>query len=336
LQVPIKLGEGMKLIRFALIVILVLCTAPAFAGDAVSSLNGKMDFSYGDMDSNRGRSLTGSINIPLAKYWGLQANGLYTHVSQRSFYGTGLQLFWRNSDKGLIGVGVAGVHNSDIDSYIGGMVGEYYLGNFTLGVKAGVANIDYAIGPVPFIETDETDPYVGASIGFYPIENLLLEASYSYSFDNNLYACKIEYQTPIQGFSVFVDLSTGDQDYDQSLLGIRYYFGKGKSLIKRHREDDLQNNVTHVINNIGTYGAEYKKEAKAYNEKARAYNESIELTAPESTGLTPVYDSDSWGGTELSWSYSEMAIYDSDDWGFTATASNAEYSIGTDDSAEAY
>nr|WP_319393749.1 hypothetical protein [uncultured Desulfobacter sp.] len=288
----------MKLIRFALIVILVFYNAPGLAGDAVSTLNGKMAFSYGDMDSNRGRSLTGSINIPLAKNLGLQADGLYSHVSKRDFYGTGLQLFWRDSDKGLIGVEVAGVHNSDIDSYIGGMMCEYYLGAFTLGVNAGFARIDYAIGPVPFIETDETDPYVGASIGFYPIDNLLLEASYSYSFDNNLYACKIEYQTPIKGFSVFADLATGDQDYDQSLLGIRYYFGKEKSLIRRHREDDPPNIVTNVINNIGTYGAEYNKEAKAYNKKAKAYNDSLVITAPDFDYIPspmPVYGAEDWG-----------------------------------------
>lgn len=305
----------MKVVKFALIVVLVLFNSPAFAGDAVSSVNGKMAFSYGDMDSNRGKSLTGSINVPLAKNIGLQADGLYTHVSKRDFYGTGIQLFWRDSDKGLIGAGVAGIHNSDMDSYTGGFMGECYMGAFTLGLNAGFAKIDYAIGPVPFIETDETDPYVGASIGYYPIDNLMLEVSYSYSFDNHLYQCLIEYQTPVKGFSIFVDLATGDQDYDQSLLGIRYYFGKEKSLIRRHREDDPQNIVTNVINNIGTYGAEYNNKAKAYNEKAKAYNDSLVITAPDSDAYTPAYDSGSWGcSMDLS-----MPVYDSEDWGFTMT-----------------
>jgi hypothetical protein len=265
----------LNLIKLVCTLALLLYSGSALAGDAVSELNGKAAFSYGDMDSNSGKNLTGSISAPLGKNFGLQVDGLYTHVSERDFYGAGAQVFWRDSEKGLLGVSLAGIDESTMYSLSGGLMGEYYLNMFTFGLNAGYAKIKYDT-PVPFIETDETKPYAGGSIGFYPIDNLLFEFAYNYVFENHLYQCNIEYQTPVSGLSVFADLATGDQDYDQALFGIRYYFGKQKTLKKRHREDDPQNAVNSVLSNIGTYGAEYNASAKEYNIRAKAYNESLQ------------------------------------------------------------
>ena len=40
---------------------------------------------------------------------------------------------------------------------------------------------------------------------------------------------------------MFANASTGDNDYNHAIGGIRYYFGKQKSLIERHRKDDPPN-----------------------------------------------------------------------------------------------
>lgn len=150
----------------------------ALAGDAVSELNSKLAFSFGDMDSNSGKNVTGSISAPLSKNFGLQLDGLYTHVSKRDFYGAGAQIFWRDSEKGLLGASFAGITEEDMHSLTGGLIGEYYLRIFTFGLNAGYAKIKYDT-PVPFIATDKTEPYVGGSLGFYPIDNLFIDFAYS-------------------------------------------------------------------------------------------------------------------------------------------------------------
>lgn len=268
------IGVILNLIKLICALTLLLFGSPVLAGDAVSELNGKMAFSSGDLDSNRGQNITGSISTPLSKNFGLQVDGLYTHVSKRDFYGAGAQIFWRDSEKGLLGVSFAGINENNMYSITGGLIGEYYLNMFTFSLNAGYSKIKYDF-PVPFIETNETKPYAGGSIGFYPIDNLLFEFAYSYAFENYLYQCNIEYQTPLRGLSLFTDLAKGDQDYDQVLFGIRYYFGKQKTLKQRHREDDPQNAVNSVLANIGTYGADYNSSAKEYNDRAKAHNESL-------------------------------------------------------------
>lgn len=112
----------------------------------------------------------------------------------------------------------------------------------------------------------------------------------------------IEYQTPVSGLCVFADFAKGSQDYAHSLFGVRYYFGKRKDLKLRHREDDPQNIMTSVINNIGTYGAEYNKKAKQYNKNAKEYNEALradpDMTFEMFNTLSlPIYDDSSYGFT---------------------------------------
>jgi hypothetical protein len=233
-----------------------------YAGDAVSELNGKAGISAGNMDGDAGRNLSGSVAVPLGTNFGFQADGFYTDVSDRDFYGIGAHLFWRDSEKGLLGLTAGGIRENNIlDSWAGGFEGEYYLNDFTIFAQAGMMNINYAVGPLPFIETDETGCYATAGAGFYPIDNLYLSCSYTHALDNGLVQEEIEWQTPMDGLSLFANLAQGENDYDHALAGIRYYFGKQKSLKLRHREDDPPNILSSMMDHIGTYGAEFNQQA---------------------------------------------------------------------------
>ena len=92
----------------------------------------------------------------------------------------------------------------------------------------------------------------------------MIQAAYSRMFENNLGELLLEYQTPINGLSCFAELAKGDNGYDHALFGLRYYFGKNKSLIKRHREDDPPNLLRRVLYSIGTYGAEFNRVGEKY------------------------------------------------------------------------
>jgi hypothetical protein len=252
--------------KTATVLLSMAVTGVCFAGDAVSGINGDAGVSVGSMNGDAGKNLTGSFSVPLGTNFGFQADTLYTDVSQRDFYGLGAHLFWRDSEKGLLGLTAGGIRENDtLDSWAGGAEGEYYLRKFTFGAQGGIANIDYKGGPLPFIETDETDYYASTKVGFYPIDNLCLSLSYTRVFDNGLVQAQAEYQTPLDGVSLFTDLAQGDNDYDHALVGLRYYFGKQKSLILRHRQDDPPNVLNSILYNIGTYGAEVNRKGEEYD-----------------------------------------------------------------------
>ncbi len=243
-----------------------------YAGGAVSGLNGKAAVSSGSLDGNSGNIFEGSFAVPLGTNFGFQADAFYMDVSNRDFYGAGAHLFWRDSEKGLLGITVAGIRENEVlDSWAGGFEGEYYLNHFTLFAQGGMMNVDYATGPLPFIETDETGCYAVVGAGFYPVDNLYLSCSYTHALDNGLFQGEIEWQTPMDGLSLFARLARGDNNYDHALAGIRYYFGKQKSLKLRHREDDPPNILNSTMNHIGTYGTEFKREAEKF-EKANGFS----------------------------------------------------------------
>lgn len=231
----------------------------------VSKLTGKFDFSTGEMNSHWGDNLSASLSLPVSKRIGLQADGLFTHVGNRDFEGGGLHAFWRDPEKGMLGVAVGGIGSDVLYALQGGVEAEYYLNRFTFGVNVGADTIQYNQS-APFIDTHPTDVFATTSLGYYPMDNVLIQAAYSRMFDNNLGELLLEYQTPVNGLSCFGELAKGDNGYDHALFGLRYYFGVNKSLIRRHREDDPPNLLRRILYTIGTYGAEFNRKANTYCE----------------------------------------------------------------------
>ena len=249
--------------KWAILALLPLWPSMSRAGNAVEDLNGKVDFSAGTMNAHWGENLAASLALPVSPHLGLQADGLFTHVGQQNFDGGGLHFFWRDSEKGLLGLTAAGLDGNALYGIQCGVEAEYYLKRFTLGGNLGFASIQYD-SPAPFINTRPTDVYATASLSYYPVDNLMLQGAYSRFFDGNLGELSLEYQTPVRGLSCFAEIAKGENGYDQALFGLRYYFGKDKSLIRRHREDDPTNLLNRMLTSIGTYGAKYNRAMHAY------------------------------------------------------------------------
>ncbi len=249
--------------KVSLLIVLLMSTGLVQANEAVSDLNGKLSYSTGSMESDEGHNVAGSFSGPALENWGFQADGLYANVSDRDFSGAGAHLFRRDPDLGLLGLTGGFVRTSVVDSGWAGLEAERYMGKLTLTLGAGVATIDYD-DSAPFIDASVTDFYASMGLRYYLWDDLMLSSSYSHIFDNGLVQAELEYQTSIDGLALFAELAAGEHDYDHALLGLRFYFGKAKSLKGRHRRDDPPNIASQIFRGIGTYGAEYNQRGRAH------------------------------------------------------------------------
>lgn len=215
------------------------------------------------MNSAFGNNFDGSIAIPVFHQFGFQADGLYSKISNLSFYSGAGHFFWRDPQIGLLGITGGYLDRLGVDTYQVGVEGEYYWRRFTFGAFGGVGSISYKF-PTPFINTNPIQPVGRISAGVYPIDNLLLSASYATEFHDNLVQGELEYQTPIRGLALTAEAAYGSHGYDHLLFGIRYYFGRDKSLIDRHRHDDPPGLVQQMLYGLGLYGAEYNRKENQY------------------------------------------------------------------------
>ena len=233
-------------------------TAPA-----VSELNGKLDYAGGLMNSYEGHNFDGSIALPVTHQFGFQADALYSRISDQDFYGAAGHFFWRDPAIGLVGLTGGYLYRDGVDTFQVGAEGEYYLDCFTFGAFAGVGQINYA-NPAPFIDTNPTRFVGSVSAGCYPVSNLLVSASYTTAFRENMVKGNLEYQTPIRGLAFTAEAALGDNGYDHLLFGVRYYFGANKSLRERQRQDDPPGLMHQILYGLGLYGAEFNRKESAY------------------------------------------------------------------------
>lgn len=237
-----------------------------YGNKAVSELNGKLEVSYGNFNSDDGWSTEGSVSMPVAESLGFQLDGLHAAVDGNEFSGGGAHFFWRERQTGLLGLSIGGVFAEVVDCYELSTEGEYYLNWVTLGMKAGYAAIEYDKA-MPFIETNKKGILGLFYITAYPLDNLSFSLGYEHRFDNNSIRLDAEYQLPIDGLSLFARTMVADHDYEHALFGLRYYFGAKKSLKERHRHDDPRSIVQDVLFGLGTYGAEYNRLGNEYIKK---------------------------------------------------------------------
>lgn len=206
------------------------CTAPALAGEAVSAINGKLEGLYGNVNSNDASAIMGSLSAPLGSRFGVQADALSADINSTSASGYGLHAFWRDSDRGLIGLTGSQVKTGGNKMDRIGVEGEYYFPNITIAGEIGQQR-----GDVPKADYGKLD------LTWYANDNLALTVGASKADDFDRQHLGVEYQTRIKGVALFADAASGDNDYDHVMGGLTYYFGGNKSLRQRHRQDDPQN-----------------------------------------------------------------------------------------------
>lgn len=229
------------------------------ANTAVSSINGKIDTAYGRLDSTDAWINGGSFSVPIAEALGVQADALYADIGDTEYGGFGGHFFWRDYEVGLFGIAAGGVWSNDVDTYEISLEGEYYYGMLTFGARAGYASIDLDSGDLfPSLDLDEEGAFGLAYVTAYPLEDLSVMAGLEYRFDNPVFRLEGEFAISNCGLSIFAQGLFANDDYEQGVIGLRYYFGSKKTLQERHRQDDPRNVLKDLLANTFTYRAEGK------------------------------------------------------------------------------
>lgn len=197
------------------------------AGTAVSDENVKLQLMGGSVDGVHTETASFALAVPAGENFGLQLDGLYGVVGEADVRGGGLHAFWRDSEKALVGLVASYAEADDIAVTRAGIEAEYYHGKFTVTATGGHQDGDI-----------EESGYGTAEIRYYHDDNLVFTIGGSKANDSDLWGGSIEKQLGDDGLSIFIASFVGNEGYDYTVLGVNYYFGEDKSLIRRHREDD--------------------------------------------------------------------------------------------------
>lgn len=199
----------------------------------------------------------GTITVPIGHSFGAQLDMGAGALGNRPLGEAAGHLFWRDPDKGLVGVYGSGMLlGSKVGKGVWTAAGEFetYLGQFTGRAILGVQGASAFIGNVSaryinanggksaFNVADYFHDQVEAT--FYPLDDLALSVGHIYSFNRNAVTGEVEYLLPqFRGGNIapsaFISGAYGWNNSSNIMAGIRIYFGNhDKSLIRRHREDD--------------------------------------------------------------------------------------------------
>ena len=217
----------------------VTMTGTTLAGDAVSELNGKIELTGGNVNGSASETISGSISAPISNNFGAQFDILTGDVGTSQQHGSSAHLFWRDSDKGLVGLVAAHLEVSDTEINLGGVEAEYYMNQITFSGAFAEQTGDASNGY-----------YSKLMLTYYAISNLAISASFSQHDNLDRQELEIEYLIPNTSISIIANASDGQSDYDHARIGVRYYFGTQKELIRRHREDDPRSPLGDMIPSI--------------------------------------------------------------------------------------
>lgn len=214
----------------------------------------------GQVDGETAVSGYAAATFPIAGFGGVHVEGLADDLDGESTRGAGGHAYWRNPDKGLLGVigatsqvdlpafgGFPALEDQDVNLY--GVEGELYLETVTLAVQVGHLTSDLE-------ELDDED-YLAAELHWYPDniwylyggaqqfaddEYYYMEVNHAFNVtphrfnvyggfnagDFDLGYLGVEYSPTTGGsaqWSLFAELQSGEDDYDAFLIGARMGIG---------------------------------------------------------------------------------------------------------------
>jgi len=246
--------------RYPLALLLVVfLTVPAHAeGPAVGAVNGKLSVESG-ATSSAGQSSAvgtaqGAFTAPLGHSFGGELDAIAS-TSRGSFYGGGLaQFFWRDPTLGQIGPFAGLVGGGGARVALTGGEGQLFAPNFTLQGFGGYADVAVS---TPMGSGGTTGGFFGGHLTLYPDPDWALTVGARQVIGRAMGTATLEVLpdlTPRKNVSLFVSAEAGDNQAWRVTGGIRIYFGPDKSLIRRHREDDLSyGELSYLVWMLGMY-----------------------------------------------------------------------------------
>ncbi len=224
---------------------------------AVSAVNGKLELGAGWADFRgidddalfRGGA---SLSLPLGDLIGVQADVGFVNVFDETGVGGNLHIFTRDPGSYLLGA-IAGYGDMGAaDAFWVGPEAELYLNSVSLEMAAGYMNFDPDGGP------SKDKAFVLGDIGFYATDNLrfTLGASSIAGFESGHVGAEWLMAETGLPLSFKADARFGEDHFTAITAGVSLYFGgEGKSLIRRHREDDPRNRVLDIFGSgAGAHG----------------------------------------------------------------------------------
>ncbi len=216
---------------------------------AVSGINGKIAAFGGEVEDEGLGGIMGSVTVPIGERFGLQIDGMAGSAND-SFYGVAGHLFWRDPSIGLFGVygsyaewdyrrtdpavilrnGVIDTIGADVGRI--GIEGQLYLDRFSLEGIAGFqsGSLDGTFGK--------------ATLAFYATDNLRFDVSVAGSDYGTTNSVGVEWAPGLDSPVSFFADGTFSSDDQRVFGGVKFYLAaEQKSLIRRHREDDPENEL---------------------------------------------------------------------------------------------
>lgn len=212
-------------------------------GPAVSGINGKIAVVGGAMNDHGTGFAAASVTAPVPGFdaAGVQLDAIGGAVGDNAVWGVGGHLFLRDPTIGLVGATTRYTERGGFGVGHAGAEIESYIGQITLLAETG-----YRYGDIR-----EEGIYGSIEGRFYVTDDWYLGAGGEFGENQEMARFQTEFQpdlsrfaaapTRLNGLSVFIDGAVGKNDTYSVLSGLRFHIGENKTLIRRHREDDPDN-----------------------------------------------------------------------------------------------